>query len=196
MLHTLLSVSLLGGKHAHVVTKKKKGQPDLTALWSDSLTRLKPCVSQSWAPHWLLQKNVPFKICSGHCLMSHLGPLSYEQQHLWHKMVLCRRWNAGYDLRPRASHLFKCGMQTDRGKLKHGPKATPLRALKQSTLLASEGILYRRENMFSKGLGGLPCTEHWITFSFSYSSQGHMSRVHCVAGDLTVSLVSFSVVAT
>lgn len=37
--------------------------------------------------------------------------------------------------------------------------------LKHSTLLASVGILYRRENTFSKGRGSLPCTEHWITFS-------------------------------
>lgn len=68
--------------------------------------------------------------------------------------------------------------------------------LKHSTLLASVGILYRRENTFSKGPGSLPCTDHWITFSLSYSSQGHMSSTHCAAGDLTVQPVSFSTVVT
>lgn len=193
----MLLFSVSHRRHMSSKTKKKqKGEPDLTLWWLHFLTCFEPCLTQTWAPQWLLQRNVPFKLYLGHCLMSHLGPLSYEQQHLWHKMVLCRRWNAGYDLRLRASHMFKCGMQTDRGKLKHGPEANPLSALKQSTLLASEGILSRRENMFSKGLGGLPCTEHWITFSFSLSSQGHMSRVHCTAGDLTVSSVFFNIFAT
>lgn len=68
--------------------------------------------------------------------------------------------------------------------------------LKPSMLLASVGILYRRENTFSKGRGSLPCTEHWITFSLSYSSQGHMSSTHCAAGELTVLPVSFSTVVT
>lgn len=86
-------------------------------------------------------------------------------------------------------------MQTDRGGLKYGPQAAS-GPLKHSTLLASVGILYRRENTFSKGWGSLPCTEHWITFSLSYSSQGHMSSTHCAAGDLTVLPVSFSTVVT
>ena len=68
--------------------------------------------------------------------------------------------------------------------------------LKPSMLLAFVGILYRRENTFSKGRGSLPCTEHWITFSLSYSSQGHMSSTHCAAGELTVLPVSFSTVVT
>ena len=72
----------------------------------------------------------------------------------------------------------------------------PLGPLKHSTLLASVGILYRRENTFSKGRGSLPCTQHWITFSLSYSSQGHMSSAHCAAGDLTALPVSFSMVVT
>lgn len=75
----------------------------------------------------------------------------------------------------------------------HGQPPGPL---KHSMLLASVGILYRGENTFSKGRGSLPCTEHWITFSFSYSSQGHMSSTHCAAGDLTVLPVSFSTVVT
>lgn len=68
--------------------------------------------------------------------------------------------------------------------------------LKHSMLLAPVGIPYRRENTFSKGRGSLPCTQHWITFSLSYSSQGHMSSAHCAAGDLTVLPVCFSTVVT
>lgn len=72
----------------------------------------------------------------------------------------------------------------------------PLGPLKHSMLLAAVGILYRRENTFWKGPGSLPCTEHWITFSLSYSSQGHMSSAHCAAGDLSVLPVCLSVVVT
>ena len=59
------------------------------------------------------------------------------------------------------------------------------------------GARHRGENTVSKkGPGSLPCTDHWITFSLSYSSQGHMSSAHCAAGDLTARPVSFSAAVT
>lgn len=75
-------------------------------------------------------------------------------------------------------------------------RKTPGGPLKRSAALASAGILYRGENAFSKGLGGPLRAEHWITFSFSYSSQGHMSSAHCAAGGPDSLPVSFSMVVT
>lgn len=48
------------------------------------------------------RENVPCKVCTGHSLMPHLRPLSYEEHNLWHKMVPCPGWNAPRDLRPEA----------------------------------------------------------------------------------------------
>lgn len=69
-------------------------------------------------------------------------------------------------------------------------------SLKYSTLLATLGTLYRRENRVSKGRGSIPCMEHWITFSLSYSSPSRMRSGHCAAGDLTLLPVSRSTVVT
>lgn len=58
----------------------------------------------------------------------------------------------------------------------------PLGPLKHSSLPTSAGILYRAANTLVKGPSSLPCTDHWITFSLSFSSLGHMSGAHCAAG--------------
>lgn len=75
----------------------------------------KPFIASSYlfflAWQWLEREIVTCKVCTGHSLMLHLHPLSYDE----HKMVLCLGWNAPCDLYPKAYHLFQCDMWTNRG---------------------------------------------------------------------------------
>lgn len=131
-------------------------------------------------------------MCAGHYLMPHLGLLSYEQQHLWHKTVQSRRWNSAW-FTSESQTSVKCGAAEGRRRTKAW-LGKPTGPLKHSMLLASVGSLHRRENTSSKRLGSAPYPEHWIIFSFSYSNQVHMSSACCAAGVLTVLPVSFNVV--
>lgn len=139
----------------------------------------------AWASHGLFNgRRDSCKICSLHYLVPHSGPQSYRQKHLWHKRhpAMDEMQRVIYVQRSNICLNVACS-QADR--VKHCPQDPPRPpAGPHSSLLASVGILYRRENTFSKEPGpvSLPCTDHWITFSLSFGCQGHMSSVHCAAG--------------
>lgn len=160
--------------------------PHLTA--SGSLTGLVPHLVSPELHSNFRWKNAPFKACAGHYLMPHLDLLSYEQQHLCHKMVLWRRWNSAWFTSDglTSAEMWPAEGQRRTQKIQ-GPQETRGAPKTQHASCICRKPIQKRKYILKR-----PRQRLWIIFSSSYSNQIHMSSAGSAAGVLTVRSVFFN----